>query len=366
MIDRKIRQSEQMPALLGELYSKCGYALYRTCGFEEYDSYTPYRDFLGSQQIITFTGVGGRLLALKPDITMSIIKDATDEEGIIDKYYYSENVYRVPAGGDEYKEILQIGLECIGDVSDYDRAEVLTLAARTLAATGRDYIIDISSMSLVGAILDSLSLSGKARDEAVEALKSKNSAALVRLCDSLGKSSDVLLSMSKMSMEIDKAVDALREICFGIDAADSSIRLIEKIACAVGEDERAHIRFDFSVIHDMNYYDGIVLSGYVDGVSEAILKGGEYGRLISKMGRDGSALGFALYADLLERLDDGVKNYVGDILLVIGDASPALVAEAVAKLSSSDERVLVQKSAKGRDRCKRTVILCEDGSLREV
>ena len=49
----------------------------------------------------------------------------------------------------------------------------------------------------------------------------------------------------------------------------------------------------------MNYYDGIVMDGYVEGVSEAVLKGGEYGKLITKMGRTGSGLGFALYTDLL-------------------------------------------------------------------
>lgn len=366
MLDNKLNLCEQIPAFLSALYSKFGYALYKTCGFEEYDSLMPYRDFLGSSQIITFTGVGGRLLALKPDITMSIIKDTADEEGRADKYFYTENVYRVPAGGDEYKEILQIGLECIGDVSDYDRAEVLTLAARTLGATGRDYIIDISCMSLVGCVLDSLGLDGRAREEAVEALKSKNTGALTRICTEAGVSPDKLVTMAKTAVPLDKAPLVLKSIKDGVSGVDSSVMLFEMLSSTLSDEEKAHIRLDFSVIHDMNYYDGIVLSGYIDGVSEAILKGGEYGRLIGKLGRCGSGLGFALYADLLESLDYGTKSYAGDILLVVGSAKPCAVARAVAALSEGGERILVQKSAKGADRCRRTVVLGADGSLMEV
>lgn len=87
---------DDLPRVLKGMYSDCGYSHYRTVGFEEYDLFSAYRDFLTSGQMITFTGAGGRLLALKPDITMSIIRDASEERGRADKFFYSESVYRVP------------------------------------------------------------------------------------------------------------------------------------------------------------------------------------------------------------------------------------------------------------------------------
>ena len=48
--------------------------------FEPYDLYADYRDFLTNNQLITFTDFDGTLLALKPDITLSIIKNNTASE----------------------------------------------------------------------------------------------------------------------------------------------------------------------------------------------------------------------------------------------------------------------------------------------
>lgn len=38
--------------------------------FEEYDFYAENRSFLHSEAILTFTGLDGKLLALKPDVTL--------------------------------------------------------------------------------------------------------------------------------------------------------------------------------------------------------------------------------------------------------------------------------------------------------
>ena len=52
------RMIDALPGLLRALYTKSGYSRYRTVGFEEYDLFTEYRDFLTSGQMITFTGAG--------------------------------------------------------------------------------------------------------------------------------------------------------------------------------------------------------------------------------------------------------------------------------------------------------------------
>ncbi len=60
---------------LRALYSKFGYRPYRMSKFEEYDLYAGNRSFLPSGGVITFTDTNGRLMALKPDVTLSIAKN---------------------------------------------------------------------------------------------------------------------------------------------------------------------------------------------------------------------------------------------------------------------------------------------------
>ena len=42
--------------------------------FENYELYLENKSFLASENIVTFTDPSGKLLALKPDITLSILK----------------------------------------------------------------------------------------------------------------------------------------------------------------------------------------------------------------------------------------------------------------------------------------------------
>ena len=355
---------DELPSALRELYSSAGYSCYRTVGFEEYDLFSQYRDFLTSGQMITFTGAGGRLLALKPDITMSIIRDAAQERGRSDKFFYSESVYRVPAGGDEFKEILQIGLECIGDLGGYDRTEVVSLACKTLGMTGREYKLDISHTGLVSGLFELFGIPEDARADFADALKDKNAPMISLLCEKNGityENAKKLIDFSRFSLPIRDAARELRALGFGDNAKSAqALLMLELIANTLTDDEAECVSLDFSVIHGMNYYDGTVFAGYIDGVAEAVLKGGEYGKLMKKMGREGSGLGFALYTDLLERLDDGDKNYAADVMLVCGDASPEAIAAEVQKIRSSGKTVLVQKGRAGAERCAEIVILGEE------
>ena len=119
---------------LEALCRKFGYAPYKMSRFEEYELYVRNKDFLQSDRVITFSGKDGRLLAMKPDVTLSIVKNAPEAPGAVRKVHYRENVYRMDRDTGNFKEILQAGVECVGDVGGYEVAEVVSIAARSLAA----------------------------------------------------------------------------------------------------------------------------------------------------------------------------------------------------------------------------------------
>ena len=95
---------DQIRSRLSRLYRSYGYLPYKVNKFEEYDLYAQYKSFLACKQILTFSDTDGRLMALKPDVTLSVIKSASDRCPV-HKVFYNENVYRVPEDGDGFSEI---------------------------------------------------------------------------------------------------------------------------------------------------------------------------------------------------------------------------------------------------------------------
>ena len=69
-------ESEALIYKLRELYEKYGYRLFKMSKFEEYSFYMEHKNFLTTENIISFNDLDGRLLALKPDITLAIAKIA--------------------------------------------------------------------------------------------------------------------------------------------------------------------------------------------------------------------------------------------------------------------------------------------------
>ena len=88
------------------------------------------------------------------------------------------------------------------------------------------------------------------------------------------------------------------------------------------------IRVDFSVGTDMKYYSGVVFKGYLEGITTWILSGGQYDKLLQKMGRSGNAVGFAIYLNLLEQIREKTEFDVDAVLLYPegSDASQLIAA----------------------------------------
>ena len=120
-----LRSGEQIMYRLRGLYERYGYRRFKMSKFEEYDLYVRNKDFLVSDRMITFTDARGILMALKPDVTLSIIKNTRAEEEGPRKVYYNESVYRSGQGEETFQEIMQTGLECIGELDLYHIYEVI-------------------------------------------------------------------------------------------------------------------------------------------------------------------------------------------------------------------------------------------------
>ena len=181
-----LNPTERIIFELRSLYTKFGYKPFKMSKFEEYDLYGSNKDFLVSGNCITFTDTDGRHLALKPDVTFSIIKNLDDSVKGVQKVYYNENVYRESKKAGGFSEIMQTGIECMGDITDNDVCDVIILAARSLYAISENYVLDISHLGLLSGLFNAMELNESNKTELLSAIAEKNAGAIKALCEGFG------------------------------------------------------------------------------------------------------------------------------------------------------------------------------------
>jgi ATP phosphoribosyltransferase regulatory subunit len=312
--------------------------------FEEYDLYVRNKDFLQSQQVITFADRSGKLLALKPDVTLSIIKNAPDEAGCVQKMYYNESVYRDDPATHTMKEIMQCGLECVGDLTGYEIAEVLLLAAKSLDALGGEFVLDVSHMGLVAAVLESSGIASK--KQALRHLSQKSGHEMRALCEAEGADFEKLNALINLYGDPAAVIGKL-ETLLSTDAelaALQELQMLCNLLCAQGFG--ANVRVDFSVGSVMKYYSGVVFKGYLSGIPAPVLSGGQYDKLLQKMHRSSRAIGFAVYADLLQRREE--QQRVDTLILHDGNADPMALIEAAQEAAKSGTVLVTTKLPEDR------------------
>lgn len=332
-----LRSSERLLLKLRESFERCGYLPYRMSRFEEYDLYAQNREFLSSDGVIAFTDTNGKLMALKPDVTLSIVRGGRDEPDAVQRLYYDESVFRVSRRTGTFQEITQTGLECIGPIDGYCRSEVVGLACKALEAVSRRWVLQVSHLGILSHFIRALDLSEEAREQVFSLIREKNRHELAALCAEKG-----------VPFSAAGRLEAL--LSLSGDAADILPRL-RALGCPkgpLGELETLRrdlsdlpIRVDFSVVNDMRYYNGLVFQGFVGGVPESVLSGGQYDGLMRKLKRRAGAVGFALNLDPLERLWRD-PSPVPDVILLC-DTEDGLYA-AAARLREQGLRVSVQKT----------------------
>ena len=345
-----LKRDEQAIFALRELYQRYGYLPYKMSRFEEYDLYVRNKDFLVSDQFITFADRNGKLLALKPDVTLSIIKNSPDRPGGVQKLYYNENVYRADKSGTAIKEIMQAGLECVGDLGSYEIAEVVLLAAKSLALLGSPFVLDLSHMGFVAAVMDACGLDNGERAEVLACLRQKNAHELASLCQNLpAEAAEKLQLLVCVSGKAPQVMERLEPALTtpAERSAFEELKLLWAILERSGYGES--VRIDFSVSNDMNYYSGVVFKGYLAGIPASILSGGQYDKLLTKMGRNSRAIGFALYLDLLARQGAMEANFDIDTLILHDeDADPGALLAAAEEAAQGGTVLVAAEIPQGR------------------
>ena len=335
-----------MASELCSLFRRYGYLPFKMRKFEDYDLYVRFKDYLLSDHVITFTDEG-KLLALKPDVTLSLIRSVKEEKGRIRKLFYRESVYRRPRPGEPIRELLQTGLECIGDLDEFALSEVLILASESLLCVSQNAVLVLSELDLVDAFLAGITSDVSVQKDFRRLAGEKNLPGI----RSLGKTLDLptggiedlceLLSLTGKPSDVMPRLAPLAEKAGASQALASLSNILDQLKGTAAEQI---LLLDFSAVSDGKYYNGLAFRGFVKGLPERVLAGGQYDRLMARMGKSSRAVGFAVYLDQIALLDREDEPDA-DVLLVYKDASPVEVKAKADALRQSGKSVLALPAA---------------------
>ena len=347
---------------LNRLYEKYGYKKFKMSKFEPYELYMENKDFLKSNQVISFTDLDGELLALKPDVTLSILKSGLGKGRV----YYNENVYRPKDR--HFRESAQTGIEYIGKLTAYAEAEVIMLAVKSLKLFSGEIRIRISDVGLISKVFEKLNLTDTGK--ILRLVESKNAAELDILVNTgeLDKEKAAILkNMINLYLPFEEGVKRLADGSLTGELLGENNEIIirlKKLASALKAfGVIDNIYLDFSVINSMDYYNGIIFQGAIEGLPFSVLSGGRYDKLAVKMGKDAGAIGFALDLSLVENYKEEVSDKALDYIIIYDEKKDDITkaVEAVERLIKEGYKVeLIEKDEEeilGRARAKEVLEL---------
>ena len=349
---------------LASLFEKFGYKKYCMAKFEEYSFYSDNRDFLSGEGIIAFNNSDGRLMALKPDITLSIVKNSRISRDTLTKAYYNESVYRIGKNTHDYKEIKQTGVEVLGKIDSYNISEIVLLAVESLGKIDSDNILSISHMSVISKLIEKYNISRKLRKQVIDYIIGKNMHDLKKLLIENEIDADKFIEIVSVSGKIDDVIAKLEKFSvdgFSFDEAIEDFRVISDALKICNYSE--NVTVDFSVLNNTDYYNGIIFQGFVKNAPGAVLAGGRYDNLANKIRKHTEAIGFAIYLDNLNLWYPNKKEIDTDIVIINKGGSAAELLSIVKDFSDKGHSVKVEISEPADYSFK--TIYTFDGTLKE-
>ena len=294
---RALRQTENAIRTALEV---CGYSEVITPAVEYFDVFAQANPELDQENMLKIIDRSGRICVARPDNTTPIARIAAtrlDDAALPVRLYYSQKVFRSVMAGHGHKgEFLQVGAELIGaDGLEADK-DILSAAFGALTGTGADnFRIELGHAEIYKALIEELGVDDQTAESVRRLIENKSFAALGDALAPYGDrpAAKALRAMPQLfgGMEVLDEVEALTGNVRVLGAV-SYLRRLYKALDEAGYGSR--IMIDLGLVHEMDYYTGVMFRGYIGGAGAAILSGGRYNALCAKFGKDMPAGGFGI------------------------------------------------------------------------
>jgi len=245
----------------------------------------------------------GEVLVLRSDMTIPIarmVASRLSEASTPLRLSYFAHAYRAvePQSG-RPREVLQAGIELIGETAPEGEAEVVGLMLSGLERAGlARHRVAIGDGSLYRMLLDHLGVAPEARTVLLERLTRRDLVGLEALLAGLDLAADerealaVLPTLRGGREVIETARRALgEELAPAVEALDRLTGCVELLA---GGHAAERVIVDLGLARELGYYTGAVFELYDPAVGFAIGGGGRYDDLLGRFGRALPACGIVV------------------------------------------------------------------------
>lgn len=342
---------------LGRVFSSWGYDLVETPVLEDYETLAAGAGALEDTAFRVFD-VDGRLLALRPDMTVPIarlVAARTRADARITRLRYRADVFREHESlRGQARQFNQVGVELIGTCGYAADAEVIGVLVEALEAIGlADFRIAIGDVAVLSALVDAAGGDDDWRDAVFAAAHARNLVALDRLGGQPGLAAGVgeLLGKLVRTRGDAAAIEAARALLARVGRAEVLDGLASTVALLEGAGLGGRLIVDFGVMRDFGYYTGLVLEAYAPGLGVPLGGGGRYDGLLGKYGVAQPAAGFALGVERLIIALAEQSTPLASPKAPVSVAGDPAAAFAEAKRRRSDgERVAIDHASTAEER----------------
>lgn len=301
MLYEECAAKAEIERIITDLFTMRGYSRAITPTVEYYDLFDD--DMLGipQEQMYKLTSVSGRIMALRPDMTIPIARLVSTRLKDVPapiRLYYTENIFKVNINGSGHEnEITQSGIELIGAKGLAADLEVLDMAVKVFEKCGiSDYAIELGHAGFFGSLVRGLGVDDEKKEEIRRSIESKNYAELSLILSGIDDSpSAKVLKLLPSLYGGAEILDEAEKLCAGNDEAMEYLDYLRELYSKLSEiSPDANINLDLGMVHRNNYYTGVVFRGYINGYGNTVISGGRYDGLMEKFGRPMPATGFAV------------------------------------------------------------------------
>ncbi len=323
----EMRKRRIMEERMREIAERWGYEEIRTPTFERSELFTLKSGQEILKEMYEFEDKGGRHLALRPEITASVVRMYLNELKMAPrptKVYYFGNCFRYEEPQKaRYREFWQFGTEIIGTDTPEAQAELIALAFTILNSLGIQAELHVGHVGLVRELLRGAEMNDEDITTVMRLIDKEERHAVIDFMSGLDVKKEViddLLFLTDLTGKnaLQEARD--RNIVASDSAALRELELLLEILAYYEVDYTLNL----GIARGLDYYTGMVFEIYESGgqlgAQNQLCGGGSY-RLAALFGGDdipstGFAFGFDRMAETF-RVEDAAVRRKGVVVVPI-------------------------------------------------
>ncbi len=300
---------ESIEKNVSDIFKSHGYNEIITPGLEFLDVFNSKSRHFPQEELYKLVDRKGRLLVLRPDSTMPIARVVATrlKEAVLPlRLCYDQYVYNVSTTmRGRLDQVEQAGIELIGSSSRTADIEVIEMSCEVLEKCSHgDYSLEINDIGFFKELMNKLEVSDEIKEEIRDLIEVKNYPALNDLLDSLDANSEVTKAL-KMLPRLFGGEEVFEKAAsiFSDEKTDAVLAGLKELYIEIKQlGCKGRITVDLGMVNRTDYYTGVILKGYIEGIGDPVLAGGRYDKLISEFGYDVPATGFAVDIDAVAKV----------------------------------------------------------------